>query len=187
MQIKSLMFKLFDLLRFSPIFQTHQLIGCPDSKSNQLGPSQLALLNLPLSCGFVLYSPDMAAALEITDLPQPKMIDLISCDGARYGEQPSDRCRGHGGFALPSSSLTGFLVRSVASLLFSESSVYLKYAEGRPVLQTAPLDFLAARIKVVVCSIPAFLQTGWLPVEPQLTRQRGCSYRNPFAFPVSSK
>lgn len=84
MQIKSLMSKLYDLLRFSPIFQTHQLIGCPDTKSNQLGPSQLTLLNLLLSCGIVLYSPDMAAALKITDLPQPKTIDLISLDGTRY-------------------------------------------------------------------------------------------------------
>lgn len=186
MQIKSPMYKLFDLLRFSPIFQTHQLIGCPDSKSNQLSPSQLTLLNLLLSCGIVLHSPDMAAALETTDLPQPKMIDLILRDGARYGEQPSNRCRGHR-FSHCLHLLCQ--VFSFAQLFPSFFCIFClpENDEGRPVLYTPPLILLAARLKVVVYSVPAFPKAGWFPVEPQLARQHVCSDWNWFAFTVSSK
>lgn len=120
------MFKLFDLLRFSPIFQTHQLMGCPDSKSNQLGPSQLTLLNLPLSCGIVLYSPDMAAALKITDLPQPKMIDLILRDGARYGKDNLQMAAEAIAFRIAFIFSDRFSHLLSRFLTFSASSVYLK-------------------------------------------------------------
>lgn len=177
MQIKSLVFKLFDLLRFSPIFQTHQLIGCPDSKSNQLGPSQLTLLNL-LSCGIVLYSPDMAAALEITDLPQPKMIDLILGDGARYCEQATN-CRRGIGFPIAFILFSAFLNCLAVSFIFSVFCAYLKM-KGKAGSLHATTDFTSCFYQGVCffCSISASLKTGCFPVEPQLVQRRVCSNLN---------